>query len=113
MAAQEASLDQQWREHVDRVLLDPARLFVMAALVVSPDFYRLGYLSKCSGVTRNVLARHTRKLRLAGYVESRRGAYQQLWVRATSLGQERFSRHMTAMDETVSQAREFGRAARS
>ena len=113
MAAREASLDQQWREHVVRVLLDPACLFVMAALVVSPDFYRLGYLSDCSGVTRTVLARHVRKLRYAGYIETRRGAYQQLWMRVTPLGQERFRRHMAAMEETVSQARNFGRAARS
>ena len=71
------SLDQQWREHVDRLLLDPARLFVMAALVAT-EFYRFGYLAECSGVTRPVLARHVRRLRLAGYVEARRGAYSEL-----------------------------------
>lgn len=112
MAARKEPLDQQWREHVDRVLLDPTRLFVMAALV-SPDFYRFGYLSECSGVTRTVLARHVRKLRDAGYVETRRGAYNELWVRTTSLGQERFSSHVKAMEEAVGRARELGRSARS
>ncbi|MPY81076.1 MAG: MarR family transcriptional regulator [Actinophytocola sp.] len=112
MPAHRESLDQQWREHVDRILLNPARLFVMA-LLVSPDHYRFGYLCECSGVTKPVMARHVRRLRDAGYVETRRGAYQESWVRITALGHQRFDGHMKAINETVTRAREHGRSVRS
>jgi len=67
-------------------LLDPARLFVIGVLVVSHDYFWFGYLCEDSGITRTVLARHVRRLRFAGYVETRRGAFKPLWIRTTSLG---------------------------
>ncbi|MPY99972.1 MAG: MarR family transcriptional regulator [Actinophytocola sp.] len=106
-------LAQRWHEDVDRLLLDPARLFVMGVLVTSPDYFRFGYLSEHSGITRTVLARHVRRLRLAGYVETRRGAYNQLWIRTTSLGQQRFEQHVKAAQETITSARNIGKSARS
>jgi len=112
MPARGESLDQQWREHVDRLLLDPARLFVMA-LLVSPEGYRFGYLCECYGATKPVMARHVRKLCDAGYVETTRGAYSELWLRATPFGHQRLSDHTKAMEQTVSRARELGKAARS
>ena len=106
-------LAQRWHEDVDRLLLDPARLFVMGVLVASPDYFRFGYLCENSGITRTVLARHVRRLRFAGYVETRRGACNQLWIRTTSLGQQRFEQHVKAAQETITSARDIGKSARS
>lgn len=104
---------QRWHEDIDRLLLDPARLFVMSVLVACPEYFRFGYLCENSGVTKTVLARHVRRLRLAGYVETRRGACNQLWIRTTPLGQQRFEMHVTATQETITTARDVGKSARS
>lgn len=106
-------LTQRWHEDVDRLLLDLARLFVMGVLVVSPDYFRFGYLCENSGITKAVLARHVRRLRLAGYVETRRGACNELWIRTTSLGQQRFELHVKATQETITKARDVAKSARS
>lgn len=106
-------LTQLWHEDVDRLLLNPARLFVMGVLAVSPDYFRFGYLCENSGFTKAVLARHVRRLRLAGYVETRRGAWNHLWIRTTSLGQQRFEQHVKAAQETITRARDIGKSARS
>ncbi|GAA5101961.1 helix-turn-helix transcriptional regulator [Haloechinothrix salitolerans] len=106
-------LAQRWYEDIDRLLLDPARMFVMGVLVNCPDYFRFGNLCENSGVTKTVLARHVRRLRLAGYVETRRGACNELWIRTTSLGQQRFELHVKAAQETITRARDVGNSARS
>lgn len=106
-------LTQRWHEDVDRLLLDPARLFVMGVLVTSPDYFRFGYLCENSSITKAVLARHVRRLRFTGYVETRRGACNQLWIPTTSLGQQRFEQHVKAAQETITRARDIGKSARS
>lgn len=113
MHNQDKPLAQRWQENVGRLLFGPAPLFIMATLAVRSEHYRFGYVCENSGVTKAVLARHVRTLRLAGYIETRRGTYNELWIRTTSIGQRRFELHVKAMHETITSAREIGKAARS
>ena len=96
---------------LDQLLLDPHRLFAMA-LMVTDDIYRFRYLCDSSGAPPSVMARRIQTLRNAGYVETTRGAYQESWLRVTTLGRQRLQHHLTAFQQMLTTARTYGRSAR-
>lgn len=97
-------------EQLDAVLLHPIRLLVMAALVTD-DFYLVAELSEAAGLPRLVVTYHIRRLRDAGFVHTRRGAYGRLWIQRTPHGKEQVTDHVAALDAVIAAGPELGHAA--
>lgn len=101
-------LSRRWQEDADQVLFDPIRLFIMAFLVSPGHYYRARRMCEKSGATPSAIARHIRRLRAAGYVDTARGTYNTLWVRVTPLGARTFTRHVEVLHATLTRAEQLG-----
>ena len=88
---------------LDRVVHEPARLAIMAALytVESADFL---YLLHCTGLTKGNLSSHLMRLEEAGYVaieKSFRGKVPQTTCTLTPAGREAFQIYRLRLREAV------------
>lgn len=111
MSDRSVPLAQPW-EDVDRLLVDPARLFIMGYLQVSPElYYRVRGMCERTGAAPTAMTRHIRTLRQAGYVETTHGTYYTLWTRVTPLGERALADHVQAISDTITYAKQLGEAA--
>ena len=81
---------------LDRVLTDPTRLLIAAALV-RPASRRIDEVADTVEVAQPELQRHLRRLREVGYIETRRDEQRHGWVWITEEGHERLLAHLRAL----------------
>lgn len=87
---------------LDRLLIDPTRLLIAAALV-RPASHRVDEVADAVGVTRTELLRHLRRLREGGYVKTYRDERQRTWANLTGEGEERLVGHLQALRVLIGQ----------
>lgn len=108
----EFPLAHRWQEDVDRLLADPARLFIMGYLQVAPElYYRVRGMCEQTGAASTAMTRHIRTLRQAGYVDTTHGSYHTLWARPTPLGERALADHVQAISDTLTYAKQLGETA--
>ncbi|TNC26411.1 transcriptional regulator [Amycolatopsis alkalitolerans] len=81
---------------LDRLLTDPARLLIAAALV-RPASRRVEEVADAVGLEKADLLRRLGRLREEGYVHLRRDEHQHSWVRITEEGQARLLAHLKSL----------------
>jgi DNA-binding MarR family transcriptional regulator len=93
---------------LNRLIHQPARLRIMAALVAldSDSQMEFTYLRDLLGLTDGNLGGHLRRLEEAGYVAITKtfvARKPRTYIAATSLGKEAFDDHVAALEEILQQ----------
>ncbi|WP_216213770.1 transcriptional regulator [Amycolatopsis aidingensis] len=96
---------EDYCEGLDPLLLQPVPLFICTVLV-HLRWCRVAVVRDTVKVRAAALSAQVSKLRVVGYVETRRDSSQHV-IRLTPLGWERLNRHLTAQGAMVARAYEL------